>query len=103
MLAGRGPGLVSGWDFPGQEPAHLRQRPLSGTPDNSRPVRPGDEVEAEGLGRLVNHIVEGSAGVRGDVGAQPTESEEVRSTALDGDWEFRGIRPPRRSQYCSGI
>lgn len=59
-------------------------------------MRPGDEVEAEGLGRLVNHIVEGSAGVRGDVGAQPTESEEVRSTALDGDWEFRGIRPPHR-------
>ena len=28
-------------------------------------------------------------------GAQPTESEEVRSTALGGDWEFRGIRPPR--------
>jgi 5-oxopent-3-ene-1,2,5-tricarboxylate decarboxylase/2-hydroxyhepta-2,4-diene-1,7-dioate isomerase len=72
---------------------------LSGTPANSRPARPGDvvEVEAEGLGRLVNHIVEGPAGVRGDVGAQPTESEEVRSTALGGDWEFRGIRPPRRS------
>ena len=31
------------------------------------------------------------------VGAQPTESEEVRSTALGGDWEFRGVRPPRRS------
>jgi 5-oxopent-3-ene-1,2,5-tricarboxylate decarboxylase/2-hydroxyhepta-2,4-diene-1,7-dioate isomerase len=72
---------------------------LSGTPANSRPVQPGDvvEVEAEGLGRLASHIVEGPAGVRGDVGAQPTESEEVRSTALGGDWEFRGIRPPRRS------
>ncbi len=72
---------------------------LSGTPANSRPVQPGDvvEVEAEGLGRLSSHIVEGPAGVRGDVGAQPTESEEVRSTALGGDWEFRGIRPPRRS------
>ena len=72
---------------------------LSGTPANSRPVQPGDvvEVEAEGLGRLVNHIVEGPAGVRSDVGAQPTESEEVRSTALGGDWELRGIRPPRRS------
>ena len=32
-----------------------------------------------------------------EVGAQPTESEEVISTALGGDWEFRGIRPPRRS------
>ena len=71
---------------------------LSGTPANSRPVRPGDvvEVEVDGLGVLRNHIVSGPAGIRTDVGAQPTESEEVRSTALGGDWEFRGIRPPRR-------
>ncbi|WP_055565927.1 fumarylacetoacetate hydrolase family protein [Streptomyces atriruber] len=71
---------------------------LSGTPAGSRPVRPGDivEVEAEGLGRLTNHIVTGPTAVRADVGAQPTESEEVLSTALGGDWEFRGIRPPRR-------
>ncbi|GGT01862.1 fumarylacetoacetate hydrolase family protein [Nonomuraea spiralis] len=72
---------------------------LSGTPAGSRPVRPGDvvEVEAEGLGRLTNHVVTGPVPIRADVGAQPTESEEVRSTALGGDWEFRGIRPPRRS------
>ncbi|WP_262698859.1 MULTISPECIES: fumarylacetoacetate hydrolase family protein [Streptomyces] len=71
---------------------------LSGTPANSRPVQPGDvvEVEVEGLGRLTNHIVTGPTPIRGDVGAQPTESEEVLSTALGGDWEFRGIRPPRR-------
>ncbi|MEU9396165.1 fumarylacetoacetate hydrolase family protein [Streptomyces sp. NPDC048324] len=71
---------------------------LSGTPANSRPVQPGDvvEVEVEGLGRLTNHIVTGPAPVRTDVGAQPTESEEVLSTALGGDWEFRGIRPPKR-------
>ncbi|WP_055527805.1 fumarylacetoacetate hydrolase family protein [Streptomyces graminilatus] len=71
---------------------------LSGTPANSRPVQPGDvvEVEVEGLGRLTNHIVTGPAPVRTDVGAQPTESEEVLSTALGGDWEFRGIRAPRR-------
>lgn len=71
---------------------------LSGTPANSRPVQPGDvvEVEVEGLGRLTNHIVTGPTPVRADVGAQPTESEEVLSTALGGDWEFRGIRPPRR-------
>ncbi|MFJ3777432.1 fumarylacetoacetate hydrolase family protein, partial [Streptomyces sp. NPDC090075] len=71
---------------------------LSGTPANSRPVRPGDvvEVEVEGLGRLTNHIVTGPTPIRSDVGAQPTESEEVLSTALGGDWEFRGIRPPRR-------
>jgi 5-oxopent-3-ene-1,2,5-tricarboxylate decarboxylase/2-hydroxyhepta-2,4-diene-1,7-dioate isomerase len=71
---------------------------LSGTPAHSRPVRPGDvvEVEVEGLGVLRNHIVAGPAAIRTDVGAQPTESEEVLSTALGGDWEFRGIRPPRR-------
>jgi 5-oxopent-3-ene-1,2,5-tricarboxylate decarboxylase/2-hydroxyhepta-2,4-diene-1,7-dioate isomerase len=71
---------------------------LSGTPANSRPVQPGDvvEVEAEGLGRLTNHIVEGPTPIRADVGAQPSQSEEVLSTALGGDWEFRGIRPPRR-------
>ncbi|MFI0480608.1 fumarylacetoacetate hydrolase family protein [Actinomadura sp. 9N215] len=71
---------------------------LSGTPANSRPVRPGDvvEVEAEGLGRLRNHIVAGPVPIRDDCGAQPTESEEVISTAFGGDWEFRGIRAPRR-------
>ena len=67
---------------------------LSGTPANSRPVYPGDivEVEVEGLGKLVNTIIEGPAPIRDDVGAQPTESEEVISTAMGGDWEFRGIR-----------
>jgi 5-oxopent-3-ene-1,2,5-tricarboxylate decarboxylase/2-hydroxyhepta-2,4-diene-1,7-dioate isomerase len=71
---------------------------LSGTPANSRTVYPGDvvEVEVEGLGRLTNHIVSGPAAIRTDVGAQPSESEEVLSTAQGGDWEFRGIRPPRR-------
>jgi 2-keto-4-pentenoate hydratase/2-oxohepta-3-ene-1,7-dioic acid hydratase in catechol pathway len=72
---------------------------LSGTPANSRPVEPGDvvEVEVDGLGRLVNHIVAGPQPVAAGYGAQPTASEEVVSTALGGDWEFRGIRPPRRS------
>ena len=72
---------------------------LSGTPANSRPVEPGDvvEVEVDGLGVLRNPVVEGSVPIREDVGAQPSESEEVISTALGGDWEFRGIRPPRRS------
>jgi 5-oxopent-3-ene-1,2,5-tricarboxylate decarboxylase/2-hydroxyhepta-2,4-diene-1,7-dioate isomerase len=71
---------------------------LSGTPAGSRPVEPGDviEVEVEGLGVLRNHVVEGDVPVREDVGAQPSDSEEVVSTALGGDWEFRGIRPPRR-------
>ncbi len=70
---------------------------LSGTPANSRPVEPGDvvAVEVEGLGRLENEIVHGPSPIRDDVGAQPTSSEEVVSTALGGDWEFRGIRAPR--------
>jgi 5-oxopent-3-ene-1,2,5-tricarboxylate decarboxylase/2-hydroxyhepta-2,4-diene-1,7-dioate isomerase len=71
---------------------------LSGTPANSRPVEPGDvvEVEVEGLGVLRNTIVEGDVPIRDDVGAQPSDSEEVVSTALGGDWEFRGIRAPHR-------
>jgi 5-oxopent-3-ene-1,2,5-tricarboxylate decarboxylase / 2-hydroxyhepta-2,4-diene-1,7-dioate isomerase len=71
---------------------------LSGTPANSRPVEPGDvvEVEVEGLGLLRNTIVEGSVPVLEDIGAQPSDSEEVISTAFGGDWEFRGIRPPKR-------
>jgi 5-oxopent-3-ene-1,2,5-tricarboxylate decarboxylase/2-hydroxyhepta-2,4-diene-1,7-dioate isomerase len=70
---------------------------LSGTPANSRPVQPGDlvEVEVEGLGKLSNTIVVGPTPIRDDVGAQPTESEEVISTAMGGDWEFRGIRSPQ--------
>ena len=65
------------------------------TPGRSQP---GDvvEVEVEGLGTLRNTIVEGDVPIRDDVGAQPSESEEVISTAFGGDWEFRGIRPPRR-------
>jgi 5-oxopent-3-ene-1,2,5-tricarboxylate decarboxylase / 2-hydroxyhepta-2,4-diene-1,7-dioate isomerase len=72
---------------------------LSGTPANSRPVQPGDEVEVEveGLGRLVNHVVAGPEPVPAGYGAQPTASEEVISTAFGGDWEFRGIRPPARA------
>ncbi|HZD22259.1 MAG TPA: fumarylacetoacetate hydrolase family protein, partial [Acidimicrobiia bacterium] len=64
---------------------------LSGTPAGSRPVEPGDEVtvEVEGLGALTNRIVEGHA-VRTEFGAQPSESEEVISTALGGDWGYRG-------------
>lgn len=77
----------------------------SGTPANSRPVFPGDvvEVEVEGLGRLTNHIVVGPTAIREDVGAQPTESEEVVSTAMGGDWEFRGIRTPSKDLYPSTV
>jgi 5-oxopent-3-ene-1,2,5-tricarboxylate decarboxylase/2-hydroxyhepta-2,4-diene-1,7-dioate isomerase len=67
---------------------------LSGTPANSRPVKPGDivEVEVEGLGLLSNTIIHGTIPIRDDVGAQPSSSEEVVSTAMGGDWEFRGQR-----------
>ncbi len=51
-------------------------------------------VEVEGLGALTNTIVAGPTPIRDDIGAQPSDSEEVRSTALGGDWEFRGIRAP---------
>lgn len=70
---------------------------LSGTPAGSRPVQPGDivTVEVDGLGELANTIVSGPTPIREDVGAQPSRSEEVLSTALGGDWEFRGIRAPR--------
>jgi 5-oxopent-3-ene-1,2,5-tricarboxylate decarboxylase / 2-hydroxyhepta-2,4-diene-1,7-dioate isomerase len=78
---------------------------FSGTPANSRPVQPGDvvDVEVEGLGRLSNHVVVGPAPIRTDVGAQPTESEEVVSTALGGDWEFRGVRTPSKDLYPSTV
>ena len=70
---------------------------LSGTPAGSRPVVPGDvvTVEVEGLGALTNTIVTGPEPVRSDVGAQPSDSEEVVSTAMGGDWEHRGERAPR--------
>ena len=76
---------------------------FSGTPATSRTVYPGDvvEVEVEGLGTLRNHIVQGPTPIRADVGAQPTESEEVISTAKGGDWEFRGIRTPSKDLYPS--
>jgi 5-oxopent-3-ene-1,2,5-tricarboxylate decarboxylase/2-hydroxyhepta-2,4-diene-1,7-dioate isomerase len=69
---------------------------LSGTPSMSRPVQPGDvvEVEVEGLGILENLVVEGPEPVSDEVGAQPTATEEVLSTALGGDWEHRGERRP---------
>ncbi|MHB1969364.1 MAG: fumarylacetoacetate hydrolase family protein [Acidimicrobiales bacterium] len=69
---------------------------LSGTPAHSRPVEPGDvvTVEVEGLGALTNHVVAGPAPVSDEVGAQPTATEEVLSTALGGDWPERARRRP---------
>ncbi|MGI9301564.1 MAG: fumarylacetoacetate hydrolase family protein, partial [Gammaproteobacteria bacterium] len=48
-----------------------------------------------GLGRLENRIVHGPTPIRNDIGAQPSSSEEVVSTAMGGDWELRGIRAPQ--------
>jgi len=78
---------------------------FSGTPAFSRTVYPGDivEVEVEGLGTLSNTIVQGPVAIRDDVGAQPTESEEVISTAQGGDWEFRGVRTPSKDLYPSTV
>ncbi len=63
-------------------------------------MQPGDvvTVEVEGLGALTNTIVEGPAPVSDEIGAQPTETEEVLSTALGGDWPLRGQRAPRRTE-----
>jgi len=52
---------------------------------------------------LSNTIVVGPTPIRTDVGAQPTESEEVISTAMGGDWEFRGIRTPSKDLYPSTV
>jgi len=76
---------------------------LSGTPAVSRPVQPGDivTVEVEGLGSLTNHVVASPEPVSDEVGAQPTSTEEVLSTALGGDWEYRGQRRPRPTERSS--
>lgn len=76
---------------------------LSGTPANSRTVYPGDvvEVSVEGLGTLTNTIVDGPLPVSVEVGAQPTETEQVLSTARGGDWEFRGQRAPHPTDFST--
>jgi 5-oxopent-3-ene-1,2,5-tricarboxylate decarboxylase / 2-hydroxyhepta-2,4-diene-1,7-dioate isomerase len=57
---------------------------LSGTPANSRPVEPGDvvTVEADGLGMLESHIVEGEMGISEECGWPPSASEKVLGVAL---------------------
>jgi 5-oxopent-3-ene-1,2,5-tricarboxylate decarboxylase/2-hydroxyhepta-2,4-diene-1,7-dioate isomerase len=60
---------------------------LTGTPANSRPLKPGDvvEVEVTGLGRLTNTVAESPAPAH-KVGHQPTDSDGVRRVALGGDF-----------------
>ena len=79
-----------GWDDLGSWPALARHIKS----DDNGNCSIGDivEVEVEGLGRLSNKIVHGATPIRDDVGAQPSSSEEVVSTAMGGDWEFRGQR-----------
>ena len=56
---------------------------LSGTPANSRPLKPGDvvEVEVEGIGRLSNRIVEAEDDLL-DVGVMPEDTPNARHVAL---------------------
>ena len=60
---------------------------LTGTPANSRPMRPGDvvEVEVTGLGQLTNTVQDVPAPAN-DVGHDPTDTDAVRRVALGGDW-----------------
>jgi len=60
---------------------------LTGTPANSRPMKPGDvvEVEVTGLGRLANTVAEYPA-PRTTVGHQATDSDGVKRVALGGDY-----------------
>jgi 5-oxopent-3-ene-1,2,5-tricarboxylate decarboxylase / 2-hydroxyhepta-2,4-diene-1,7-dioate isomerase len=57
---------------------------LTGTPANSRPVKPGDTVvvEVAGLGRLENTIVEGESPISDEAGWPPSASEKVLGVAL---------------------
>ncbi len=63
---------------------------LTGTPANSRPMRPGDvvEVEVTGLGRLTNQVQAVPAPAHA-LGHQPTDTVAVRRVALGGDFEKR--------------
>jgi 5-oxopent-3-ene-1,2,5-tricarboxylate decarboxylase/2-hydroxyhepta-2,4-diene-1,7-dioate isomerase len=62
---------------------------LTGTPANSRPMQPGDvvEVEVTGVGRLTNTVQDVPAPAY-KLGAEPTDTEQVRRVAL-------GQFPPR--------
>jgi 5-oxopent-3-ene-1,2,5-tricarboxylate decarboxylase/2-hydroxyhepta-2,4-diene-1,7-dioate isomerase len=65
---------------------------LTGTPANSRPVRPGSTVriEVEGLGVLENPIVEAEIGVAREFGAQPQATDAIKTIALGSDFKRPG-------------
>jgi len=62
---------------------------LTGTPANSRPVKPGSivKVEVENLGVLENSIVEGVSSLSRGVGAIPKDSKHIRSISLGSDYK----------------
>jgi 5-oxopent-3-ene-1,2,5-tricarboxylate decarboxylase/2-hydroxyhepta-2,4-diene-1,7-dioate isomerase len=91
-MAPLGPGLVTGWDFRGKR---LR------TYVNGRLAQDGstDEMQWD-MHYLVADIARTITLSPGDVllsGTPANSRPEVISTALGGDWEFRGIRPPIRA------
>ncbi|MDG2268320.1 MAG: fumarylacetoacetate hydrolase family protein [Alphaproteobacteria bacterium] len=57
---------------------------LTGTPSNSRPSEPGSivKVEVEGLGFLQNTVIEGKDTLIKNVGAEPKDSDHIRSISL---------------------
>jgi 5-oxopent-3-ene-1,2,5-tricarboxylate decarboxylase/2-hydroxyhepta-2,4-diene-1,7-dioate isomerase len=85
---------------------HITLRPgdvvLTGTPWHSRPMFPGDtvEVEVEGVGRLVNHVVEGPAPQAGR-GFPATVTKTSLGVALGSDYRAlkRDNEPPSAEQY----
>lgn len=85
---------------------HITLRPgdvvLTGTPWHSRPIFPGDtvEVEVEGLGRLVNQVVEGPAPQAGR-GFPATVTKTSLGVALGSDYRAlkRDKEPPSVEQY----
>jgi 5-oxopent-3-ene-1,2,5-tricarboxylate decarboxylase/2-hydroxyhepta-2,4-diene-1,7-dioate isomerase len=85
---------------------HITLRPgdvvLTGTPWHSRPVFPGDtvEVEVEGVGRLVNEVVEGPAPQAGR-GFPATVTKTSLGVALGSDYRAlkRDKEAPSAEQY----
>jgi 5-oxopent-3-ene-1,2,5-tricarboxylate decarboxylase/2-hydroxyhepta-2,4-diene-1,7-dioate isomerase len=75
---------------------------LTGTPWHSRPVFPGDtvEVEVDGVGRLVNQVMEGPAPPVGR-GFPATVSKTSLGVALGSDYRAlkRDKEPPTAEQY----
>lgn len=61
---------------------------FTGTPANSRPVAPGStvSVEVEGLSTLVNDVVSGEIGIPTGFGAQPAETDAIKTIALGSDF-----------------